>query len=375
MANNRARGRVRLRAGIVAASLLGLAAAGSPAASGAEGDREGGSLDGVTVQVDDVTVPVLATFSGRATNHSEYHLVRGAIHGVQRVGGATVLYASVGFPEGTGPSRFSSAHFFRDFGGKGYPLTAMPTMALVDRPGLKSYWPLMAGRETLFTTRGTDVNYPSGELGVVWGVFPELPEFVTEIDVVFGHIQVTVPLVPVGQGLLEPVVDDPVPLLGTGWPRVPDADVIAQADPLHTTFDLLRRTESAGGEAATSESNEEVVTTLDANVLFDTSSAELTPAALDVLARVAEDIAARGVGEVVVTGHTDSDGSTASNQVLSEGRAASVVSALQPAVGSRVTLVAVGRGEAEPVAPNDTPENKQLNRRVTIEYRIAGGDS
>lgn len=38
-----------------------------------------------------------------------------------------------------------------------------------------------------------------------------------------------------------------------------------------------------------------------------------------------------------------------------------------------MTFVTEGKGEREPVAPNDTPENKQLNRRVTVQYAIEGG--
>ena len=111
---------------------------------------------------------------------------------------------------------------------------------------------------------------------------------------------------------------------------------------------------------------------LDANVLFASGSAELTPRGAGSPRSVAADIAARGTGEVVVTGHTDSDGSDDFNQTLSEQRATPVLAALQPASGSAVTFVAVGKGESQPVADNSTDEGKQANRRVTVVYGVKG---
>ena len=126
------------------------------------------------------------------------------------------------------------------------------------------------------------------------------------------------------------------------------------------------------GTAKVEESVEAVAVTLDANVLFASGSAELTPEASSALATVAADIAARGTGQVVVTGHTDADGSDSFNEMLSEQRAAAVLAALQPASGSNVTFVAVGKGEAEPVGDNSTDEGKQANRRVTVVYGVKG---
>ncbi len=341
--------------------LLTAAAPSGPAGSG--------TPSGV-VDVDGVEVPVLGTFARRSGGEGDGRLVRGAVHGVQRVDGGTVLYASMGVPADA-PGGFSAASFFRDTG-RGYPIDALSQLYLVDRVGLKVYRVLVDG-STVYTTPKPDARVDKGEVRVMWAAFPELPASVTEVDVVLGDTNAVVARVPVSDGRLEPTSDEAAPRPGTGWPSVPGADVLAAADPAASTFDLFRRTESADQVVATAESTQEVDTTLDANVLFDKSSATLTPAAQDALAGVAADIAARGTGEVVVTGHTDSDGSSSSNQTLSEQRAAAVVAALQPAAGGAVTFSAVGRGEDEPVAPNDTPENMQLNRRVTVHYAIGAG--
>ena len=69
-----------------------------------------------------------------------------------------------------------------------------------------------------------------------------------------------------------------------------------------------------------------------------------------------------------VVGHTDSVGPEAFNQTLSERRAQSVADYLADEGGVRREVMRVsGRGEAEPMADNNTDEGRRLNRRVVIE--------
>ena len=70
--------------------------------------------------------------------------------------------------------------------------------------------------------------------------------------------------------------------------------------------------------------------------------------------------------DITVDGHTDSVGSDASNQKLSEQRAASVADYLATLGVSRDRMVTTGHGETMPVASNDTEEGKQANRRVEV---------
>lgn len=65
-----------------------------------------------------------------------------------------------------------------------------------------------------------------------------------------------------------------------------------------------------------------------------------------------------------VEGHTDSDGDDASNQTLSEQRAATVVSTLTKMGIAAARLSSKGWGESKPVGPNNTAEGKASNRRV-----------
>ncbi|HOW30545.1 MAG TPA: OmpA family protein, partial [Bacteroidales bacterium] len=69
--------------------------------------------------------------------------------------------------------------------------------------------------------------------------------------------------------------------------------------------------------------------------------------------------------KVKIVGHTDADGKDVDNLDLSKRRAASVKNELVKNFGvNGDRLVTDGLGESQPVAPNDTPANKALNRRV-----------
>lgn len=72
---------------------------------------------------------------------------------------------------------------------------------------------------------------------------------------------------------------------------------------------------------------------------------------------------------VIATGHTDSIGTDAYNQKLSERRAAAVKAYLvsQGMPASKITTI--GKGESQPVATNKTKEGRQKNRRVDIEFK------
>jgi len=71
---------------------------------------------------------------------------------------------------------------------------------------------------------------------------------------------------------------------------------------------------------------------------------------------------------VIIEGHTDSDGDDKSNLQLSEDRAQAVRLFLVNTYDfiSPGMVDAIGYGEERPIAPNDNPANKELNRRVEI---------
>lgn len=114
--------------------------------------------------------------------------------------------------------------------------------------------------------------------------------------------------------------------------------------------------------------------TVSADVLFAFNRSDLGGPAQAVLRGVVTKLHAAGPGTVTITGYTDSIGTKPYNLALSQRRAASVLAYLQAHVGNRsLTYRAVGRGEADPVAPNtvagkDNPAGRAKNRRVVISY-------
>lgn len=141
---------------------------------------------------------------------------------------------------------------------------------------------------------------------------------------------------------------------------------------------MRQQLEQARGDAAAAmasleqvakvkEESRGTVITLDGSVLFVSGKAELLPIArrkLDEVAKVLKDT--NSDQQISVEGFTDSQGSDDFNQRLSQDRADAVRSYLvQQGVPSQ-RITAVGRGEASPVASNDTAEGRANNRRVEI---------
>ncbi len=101
-------------------------------------------------------------------------------------------------------------------------------------------------------------------------------------------------------------------------------------------------------------------------VLFAFDSATLTPAAEATLDTVLEKLRGADVLAIRVDGHTDSVGSDAYNQGLSERRAASVVDYLFSRGVAAEKLSSQGFGESKPIEDNGTDDGRAQNRRVEI---------
>ncbi|MEA3000725.1 MAG: hypothetical protein QOK17_2558 [Sphingomonadales bacterium] len=106
--------------------------------------------------------------------------------------------------------------------------------------------------------------------------------------------------------------------------------------------------------------------TLQEDVLFATDRAELRPGALDKLRPLAGYLRANPGVRVAIIGHTDSRGTDAHNQDLSERRAESVRDAFDEMGVTRARFRVEGHGEREPVATNATAAGMRLNRRVEV---------
>lgn len=104
------------------------------------------------------------------------------------------------------------------------------------------------------------------------------------------------------------------------------------------------------------------------NIFFDVDKTDLLPKSYVELDKLYEFMQDNKIREVEISGHTDSDGSDEHNQMLSEGRAKSVVDYLVSKGIERERLVAIGYGEEKPIATNATTAGKAKNRRV--EFKI-----
>lgn len=125
--------------------------------------------------------------------------------------------------------------------------------------------------------------------------------------------------------------------------------------------------ESLREVATVREESQGVVITLDGAVLFTTAQSELLPTAERRLATVAETLKDYEQHKKLrIVGHTDSRGSEEFNMQLSQERAQSVADYLAQHGIDRSRMEVVGRGESEPIAPNDSPEGRANNRRVEI---------
>lgn len=123
------------------------------------------------------------------------------------------------------------------------------------------------------------------------------------------------------------------------------------------------------GVEVTRPAENQIDVKLTSDVLFDYNSSSLRPESRSTLGDLASNFR-RYTDEIIdVEGHTDSTGTPDYNQTLSEKRADSVKGFLVDEGVASSRINAIGYGETRPKASNDTPEGRQLNRRVEIHIR------
>ena len=141
-------------------------------------------------------------------------------------------------------------------------------------------------------------------------------------------------------------------------------------------LDLIFKVEDIGGKVVDlqmKETDTEIRIELAADVLFDFDKADLRRDARNALKQVGDIIREKAKGTVRIEGHTDSKGSDAYNQKLSQRRASSVRDWLVKNEGlKKVRFSTTGFGSKKPAVSNtksdgsDDPEGRQKNRRVEI---------
>lgn len=104
-----------------------------------------------------------------------------------------------------------------------------------------------------------------------------------------------------------------------------------------------------------------------ADVLFESSQAQIKKDAMPYINPLISYLKDNPTRKVWIEGHTDNVGMPASNLELSTRRAEVVRDVLVTAGIDSRRIAAKGMGEAKPIATNNTPEGRQMNRRVEIE--------
>jgi len=127
----------------------------------------------------------------------------------------------------------------------------------------------------------------------------------------------------------------------------------------------LRKTTEGTGIEVERQGND-IVLNMPDNITFDTDSATIKSRAYTPLRDLSNTLSQFDQTQITVAGHTDSRGSDAHNQRLSERRAYSVRNYLIDQGVAANRMQAIGYGETRPIANNSTDEGRARNRRVEI---------
>jgi outer membrane protein OmpA-like peptidoglycan-associated protein len=130
--------------------------------------------------------------------------------------------------------------------------------------------------------------------------------------------------------------------------------------------ELKEQTAGSGVDVTETDNGQAILVNLPDGVTFDVGSSTLKPEFRATLDKVAESLIQYPDSLVDVYGHTDSTGSDAFNQTLSESRARTVMNYLITKGVPAARLRSQGFGETMPIASNDTAEGRSKNRRVEI---------
>ncbi len=152
-------------------------------------------------------------------------------------------------------------------------------------------------------------------------------------------------------------------LIGAGVGGVTGAGIGAYMDKQEAKL----RDQLEGTGVSVTRNGDQVILNMPANITFTSGKSTLQPSFGEVLDSVVLVLNEFNQTLIEVAGHTDSVGSTASNQKLSYYRATSVGNYLMDNGGiSFDRVMTVGRGEGRPIADNKTTSGRALNRRVEL---------
>ena len=130
--------------------------------------------------------------------------------------------------------------------------------------------------------------------------------------------------------------------------------------------EMKLRQELEGTGVSVTRNGDHITLNMPGNITFATNSADLNSSFFEVLGSVTKVLKEFDQTVVEVAGHTDSRGTDAYNQALSERRAQTVTDFFTSRNIPAQRFITIGLGESMPIADNSTAEGQQLNRRVEI---------
>lgn len=151
-------------------------------------------------------------------------------------------------------------------------------------------------------------------------------------------------------------------ILGAGIGAIAGGSVGAYMD--RQEADLRRQTAGTGVDVI--RQGDDLILRMPSNVTFPVDRYDIQPEFRSTLDGVAQTLSSYEQTYIDVLGHTDSDGSDAYNQALSERRAGAVADYLAMRGVARARMGVRGYGETAPIASNATADGKAQNRRVEI---------
>jgi len=122
--------------------------------------------------------------------------------------------------------------------------------------------------------------------------------------------------------------------------------------------------------AETKRTRDGIMVKLNSELLFETGSAVLKENAIAQLEKLGDILARYPADRIRIEGYTDSTGSQAVNEPLSERRAAAVKNVLVSRGVKETQMLALGFGDKKPIADNSTAAGRAHNRRVELHIDV-----
>ena len=169
-----------------------------------------------------------------------------------------------------------------------------------------------------------------------------------------------------------------VPVVDEAARDVPSAADLVEggtlADVMPRVFPIESYREHIDTPVGTRTESDRTTVTIATDVLFDVDSADLSADADTALQAAAQELADVDGGDLAIVGHTDDVLDEDHNQALSEARAQAVHDRLEDVADLSVfdEVSTEGRAFHEPVVPNDSEDNRALNRRVELHFTPPG---